>query len=365
MEIDVKERDANILHMKQYVEEEDLLMPDLAWFRDQGIDLPIIERTTSPYPDSLKSLYYPGRIRIGALPTPKANPDDSDNPDVWVYAYLNKANTTNDTLSVEYFRDTHEGKASKVVQMSVDKDELRPIHFLPWTNLVMDINVTSVGRGPWATRINFLVKIALLLAGFFDGRVITQSKDTPPNKLFKQTLASVKTNLFRRRMQIERQRVSTNPGTHATNAGAQDPRPQKRKQYSILSLKYDDAEKKTTALKEKTTALEEDLQKHQATTVETARVLKEEIETLKKEIVTQKSEFERVEKLAKDQEGTISAQQEGADRDRRFRDQHDKECRPILLTLYKDMFLRNGLNNEEADAMASATYQTNYNGGPT
>ncbi|CAO2652350.1 Nn.00g006330.m01.CDS01 [Neocucurbitaria sp. VM-36] len=443
MEINTKVRDANILHMKQHVKEEALPMPTLEWFLDQGADLPIIEPTKSPFPNSPVSLYYPGRIRIGTIQAPRADKDDAD---VWVYAYLNKANTVNDITMVEYFKDAHEGNATKVLKIPVDTEDFRSIHFLEWTKLINDVKITCGEQGPWTKRIGILVRIALLLADFFDGKVVIPGKDAPPNKIFTATLVAVRNNLgLRQRQQMQRQYGITKPGPHTIDAVAQSLELQKRKRLSCIAIDVSHPKKrarvhslrtsttaeqhletsldpkedlsqrpvaeptlldffhqtqeenaniikerdeikikhaaaikerdelrnskgaiakalndlrlKYNATEEKIKTLKQDLEKHQAT-VEQMESLNSEMIGLKETVATQRTKLQETAKQAQELEAVISAQRVEAERDKRFREQHDKEFKPFILATYEAMFLRRGgLTRDEASALASNRYE--------
>jgi hypothetical protein len=57
------------------------------------------------------------------------------------------------------------------------------------------------------------------------------------------------------------------------------------------------------------------------------------------------------------QEDIIRAQQEAAERDERFRAQHDREFRPMIVTLYTDMFRSAGWTSREASKKAQEKYR--------
>jgi hypothetical protein len=59
--------------------------------------------------------------------------------------------------------------------------------------------------------------------------------------------------------------------------------------------------------------------------------------------------------LAK-QEDTIRAQQEVSENDKQFRQRHDEEFKPMIVTLYTDMFTSTGWTSDEASEMAQEKY---------
>jgi hypothetical protein len=168
---------------------------------------PLVERTRSPFPDSADSRYYPGWIHVGSLRrrgyhrAPSAAPDDR----AFVWAYVRKSNSSEGSISVQYFREDISGLAKKMVLISIGTEEFMSIWFEPWTNLIMDRAMTRGRWEPWGSCVSLLVRIVLLFSGHFDGAV-TPSDSQPKGsaKRFAPTLRAVGANVSTYKASITR-----------------------------------------------------------------------------------------------------------------------------------------------------------------